>query len=492
MPDMILAIDQGTTGTTVILFDTDFNVVSRGYQEFRQIYPTPGCVEHNPENIWRSVLASLDIALRKSDADPSDIKAIGITNQRETTVVWNRETGIPYYNAIVWQCRRTSDICNELKDRGYEELFQKKTGLLLDPYFSGTKLTWLFRNVDVLREEAPKGTVAAGTIDSFLVWKLTGGTAHVTDVSNASRTLLMDIESLDWDEDLGRILEVPMNVLPEIQGSTEIFGHTANVPDIPDGIPICGIAGDQQAALFGQTCFQTGEAKCTYGTGSFLLMNTGNKPVFSNNKLLTTVAWKLNDETTYALEGSTFIAGAAVQWLRDGLNIIENASDIEELASQVPDTGGVTMVPAFVGLGAPHWRSDARGLIAGLTRGTNRSHLARATLEGIALQNVEILSAMESDSKQKLLSLKVDGGASNNNLLMQMQADLLGCTIIRPEMVEATALGAALLAGIGAGIINNISEIAAVWNEYRSFEPAIGDGDRKAVLERWQTAVGKA
>jgi glycerol kinase len=492
MPDMILAIDQGTTGTTVILFDSHFKVISRGYQEFRQIYPTPACVEHDSEDIWQSVLASLDTALTESGADASDIKAIGITNQRETTVVWNRETGKPYFNAIVWQCRRTADICNELKDKGYEDLFQRKTGLLLDPYFSGTKLTWLFRNFEGLQQEASKGKVAAGTIDAFLVWKLSGGKTHVTDVTNASRTLLMDIESLTWDEELCSILEVPMNVLPEIKGSTEIFGHTNDVPGIPDGIPICGIAGDQQAALFGQACFQPGEAKCTYGTGSFLLMNTGNEPVFSKNKLLTTVAWKLKDGTTYALEGSTFIAGAAVQWLRDGLDIIENTADIEELASQVPDTGGVTMVPAFVGLGAPHWRSDARGLIMGLTRGTNRAHLARATLEGIALQNVEILYAMESDSKQKLLSLKVDGGASNNNLLMQMQADLLGCTIIRPQMVEATALGAAFLAGIGAGIVNNISEIAAMWNEYRSFEPEIDDGDRKAVLERWQTAVGKA
>jgi len=492
MPDMILAIDQGTTGTTVLLFDDQFKVISRGYQEFRQIYPTPGCVEHDPEDIWKSVLASLDAALTESSADPSDIRAIGITNQRETTVVWNRETGKPYYNAIVWQCRRTANICEDLKDKGHEDMFRKKTGLLLDPYFSGTKLTWLFRNVENIRNEASRGKLAAGTIDAFLVWKLTGGKAHVTDVTNASRTLLMDIESLAWNEDLCSILEVPMNVLPEIKGSTEIFGHTTDVPGIPDGIPICGIAGDQQAALFGQSCFQPGEAKCTYGTGSFLLMNTGNEPVFSNNKLLTTVAWKLNGRTTYALEGSTFIAGAAVQWLRDGLNIIENAADIEELARQVPDTGGVTMVPAFVGLGAPHWRSDARGLISGLTHGTNRAHLARAVLEGIALQNVEILYAMESDSKRKLLRLKVDGGASNNNLLMQMQSDLLGCTIVRPEMVEATALGAAFLAGIGAGIIKNTSEITGMGNEYHSFEPEIDDDERKVVLERWHTAVGKA
>ncbi|MBW2631167.1 MAG: glycerol kinase GlpK [Deltaproteobacteria bacterium] len=492
MPDIILVMDQGTTGTTVVLFDSQFKVVSSGYREFRQIYPAPGYVEHNPDDIWKSVLASLDAALKKSGSNPSDIKAIGITNQRETAVVWNRETGRPYYNAIVWQCRRTSDICENLKDKGDEDLFRKKTGLLLDPYFSGTKLTWYFRNVPDLREEASKGKVAAGTIDTFLVWKLSGGKTHVTDVTNASRTLLMNIESLSWDEDLCSILEVPMSVLPEIKGSTEVFGHTTNVPGIPDGIPVCGIAGDQQAALFGQACFQSGEAKCTYGTGSFLLMNTGNEPIFSNNKLLTTVAWKIKDETTYALEGSAFIAGAAVQWLRDGLNIIENAADIEELARQVPDTGGVTMVPAFVGLGAPHWRSDARGLIAGLTRGTNRAHLARAVLEGIALQNVEILYAMESDSKQKLLSLKVDGGASKNNLLMQMQADLLGCKIIRPEMIEATALGAAFLAGIGAGIINDTSELTGIYNKYHSFESKIGDGEREAVLKRWRVAVGKA
>ncbi|TFG38284.1 MAG: glycerol kinase GlpK [Syntrophobacterales bacterium] len=492
MSDVILAIDQGTTGTTAVLFDSQFKVISRGYQEFPQIYPTPGCVEHDPDDIWRSVLASLDAALTMSGINPSDIRAIGITNQRETTVVWNRETGKPYHNAIVWQCRRTADICKDLRDKDCEYLFQKKTGLLLDPYFSGTKLTWYFRNVGALKGDASKGSVAAGTIDTFLVWKLTGGKAHVTDVSNASRTLLMDIEKLEWDEDLCRILEVPMNVLPEIKGSTEIFGHTADVPGIPDGISICGIAGDQQAALFGQACFKPGEAKCTYGTGAFLLMNSGKEPVFSNNKLLTTVAWKLNGETTYALEGSTFIAGAAVQWLRDELNIINSASDVEELAKQVPDTGGVTMVPAFVGLGAPHWRAEARGIIAGLTRGTNRAHLARAVLEGIALQNVEILSAMESDSKRKLLSLKVDGGASKNNLLMQMQADLLGCTIIRPEMVEATALGAALLAGIGAGFINNTSEITGLWDTYDSFEPEIDDGEREAALKRWQNIVDKA
>ncbi|MCD6486768.1 MAG: glycerol kinase GlpK [Syntrophobacterales bacterium] len=492
MPDIILVIDQGTTGTTVVLFDSQFRVVSRGYQEFRQIYPAPGWVEHDPDDIWRSVLASLDIALKKSSSNPSDIKAIGITNQRETTVVWNRQTGKPYYNAIVWQCCRSADICEKLKDKGNEDVFWGKTGLFLDPYFSGTKLTWYFRNVPNLREEALEGKVAAGTVDTFLVWKLSGGKTYVTDVTNASRTLLMDIKSLSWDEDLCDILEVPVKILPEIKGSTEVFGHTLNMPGIPDGIPICGIAGDQQAALFGQACFQPGEAKCTYGTGSFLLMNTGNEPVFSNNKLLTTVAWKLKDETTYALEGSTFIAGAAVQWLRDGLNIIENAADIEELAKQVSDTGGVTMVPAFVGLGAPHWRPDARGLITGLTRGTNRAHLARAVLEGIALQNVEILYAMESDSKQKLSALKVDGGASENNLLMQMQADLLRCRIIRPEMVEATALGAAFFAGIGAGIIKNTGEITGMRNEYYSFEPEIDDDERKAVLERWRIAVDKA
>ena len=492
MPGIILSIDQGTTGTTVVLLDHELNIRAHGYQEFKQIYPQPGWVEHNADDIWDSVLAAMAAAFSAGDIVPADIDAIGITNQRETNLIWDTATGKPYHNAIVWQCRRTADICEKLKQDGREELFQSKTGLLLDPYFSGTKLKWQFDHVAGLREEAEAGRVKAGTIDTYLTWKLTGGDAHVTDATNASRTLLMDLESLEWDEQLCRIMDVPQKVLPEIRGCAEIYGHTKNVPTLPDGIPICGMAGDQQAALFGQACFETGEAKCTYGTGAFLLMNTGDKPVPSTNRLLTTVAWHISGKTTYALEGSAFIAGSSVQWLRDGLEIIESASQIEALASQVPDAGGVTIVPAFVGIGAPHWRSDARGLITGLTLGTKRPHLARATLEGIALQNVDILKAMESDSGRQLVRLKVDGGASANNLLMQMQSDFLGCTIVRPQIVETTALGAALLAGLGAGIWGGFNDIAGVWKEDRTFNPDITEENRGAVLRRWREAVAKA
>ena len=491
MPGIILSIDQGTTGTTVVLLDHELNIRAHGYREFKQIYPQPGWVEHNADDIWDSVLAAMTVAFSAGDVSPADVGAIGITNQRETNLIWDAATGKPCHNAIVWQCRRTADICEKLKQDGQEELFQSKTGLLLDPYFSGTKLKWQFDHVPGLREEAETGRVKAGTIDTYLTWKLTGGGVHVTDATNASRTLLMDLESLEWDEQLCTIMDVPQKVLPDIKGCAEIYGHTKNVPTLPDGIPICGMAGDQQAALFGQACFETGEAKCTYGTGAFLLMNTGGQPIPSANRLLTTVAWRINGKTTYALEGSAFIAGSSVQWLRDGLEMIESASQIEDLASQVPDTGGVTIVPAFVGIGAPHWRSDARGVITGLTLGTRRTHMARATLEGIALQNVDILKAMESDSGRQLLRLKVDGGASANNLLMQMQSDFLGCTIVRPQIVETTALGAALLAGLGAGMWAGFADIAGIWKEDRTFTPDITEEDRAAVLKRWQIAVEK-
>jgi len=492
MPEAVMAIDQGTTGTTVVVIDRDLNVLSRGYREFRQIYPHPGWVEHNPKDIWTSLLAALDDAFRNGAVVPDDIGAIGITNQRETNLIWNRETGEPYHNAIVWQCRRTADICDALKKKGHEELFIRRTGLVLDPYLSGTKLKWQFDHVPDLRNEASAGRALAGTIDTFLVWKLTGGRAHVTDATNASRTLLMDLRTLSWDEELSSLLDVPMNVLPEIRGSAEIYGYTRGVPGIPDNIPICGMAGDQQAALFGQACFDPGEAKCTYGTGAFLLMNTGETPVSSKKGLLSTVAWKLGDRATYALEGSTFIAGAVVQWLRDELKIIDSAPQIEALAAEVPDTGGVTMVPAFVGLGAPHWRAEARGLISGLTRGTSRAHLARAALEGIALQNVEILQAMETDSGHSLLSLKVDGGASANNLLMQMQADFLGCRIVRPKVVETTALGAAFLACLGSGMMKDMEEIKHAWKEDRVFTPRMDGDTRDEALMRWHGAVRKA
>ena len=492
MPRIILSIDQGTTGTTALLIDEDLKICGKGYHEFQQIYPQPGWVEHDPEMIWNSVLVAVDQAIQQSQISGVQIVGIGITNQRETSLIWNRETGQPYHNAIVWQCRRTEPIVADLKRAGQEDLFQQKTGLLLDPYFSGTKFKWLLDNVKGLRDEVAAGKAMAGTVDTYLIWKLTQGAAHVTDVSNASRTLLMDLSSLKWDDELCSILSVSQTMLPQIRSCSEIYGYTLNLPGIPDGIPICGLAGDQQAALFGQACFKEGEAKCTYGTGGFLLMNTGTKPIPSKNRLLTTVAWQVKDSIRYALEGSVFIAGSAVKWLRDGLGFITEASQVESLANQVSNTGGVMVVPAFVGLGAPHWRSQARGLITGLTLGTRREHIARATLEGIALQNVEILQAMVSDSNQRLVKLKVDGGASNNNLLMQMQADFLGCRIIRPEMVETTAMGAAFLAGLGIGIWEDFDDIAAAWKKDCEFEPQIGEKERVQILDRWRKAVQKA
>ena len=492
MSKIILSIDQGTTGTTVLLIDEKLDICGKGYREFRQIYPEPGWVEHDSDDIWASVLASIHEAIQTSGVSVSEIVGIGITNQRETNLIWNRENGQPYHNAIVWQCRRTSGIVAELKAKGYETLFQERTGLLLDPYFSGTKLKWQLDNIDNLPKEVEAERAIAGTVDTFLTWKLTRGAAHVTDVTNASRTLLMDLETLSWDDDLCSILNVPKSMLPEIRSCSEIYGHTRDVPGLPDGIPVCGMAGDQQAALFGQTCFKEGEAKCTYGTGGFLLMNTGATPVPSKNRLLTTVAWKVNDTVTYALEGSAFIAGSAVKWLRDGLQFFEETSQIETLANQVADSGGVTVVPAFVGLGAPHWRSEARGLITGLSLGTHRAHVARATLEGIALQNVEILQAMVADSNQQLVQLKVDGGASANNLLMQMQADFLGCRIIRPEIVETTAMGAAFLAGLGAGVWKDFDDIARTWKMDREFQPGIDEQSRSQILMRWREAVKKA
>ena len=492
MPDIIMAIDQGTTGTTVILLDRDLNIKAQGYQTFQQIYPRPGWVEHDPEDIWDSVLTAVAQALELGGVSAHDICAIGITNQRETTLIWDKKTGKPYYHAIVWQCRRTNDICNTLKQEGLENLFQEKTGLLIDPYFSGTKLKWCFQNLGGLRNEAAMGNAIAGTIDTYLVWRLTNGESHVTDATNASRTLLMNIENLTWDDQLAGILGVPLGILPEIKTCSEVYGYTQTVPGLPDGIPICGMAGDQQAALFGQACFQPGEAKCTYGTGAFLLLNTGDRPVPSNNRLLTTVAWHIGNKATYALEGSAFIAGSAVQWLRDGMGIIERAGEIEALAQSVEDSGGVVVVPAFVGMGAPHWVPNARGLICGLTLGTRRGHLARATLEGIALQNAEILEAMASDYGRNLVQLKVDGGASANDLLMQIQADLLDCRIVRPEMVETTALGAAFLAGLGIGLWNGVEDIQQAWKEDRTFLPAMIDQDRDIIIKQWRSAVKKA
>jgi len=488
----ILAIDQGTTGTTVMVLDESLHVVARTNREFPQVYPRPGWVEHDPEAIWASVITTIDETLKKAGIDASSVAGIGITNQRETTVLWRRRDDRPIHNAIVWQCRRTSELCAQMKEQGLEDLFRRKTGLVLDPYFSGTKVRWLLDNVEGARQAAEAGDLAFGTVDSFLVWRLTGGQSHVTDVSNASRTLLMDLETLDWDEELLGHLDVPRSLLPEVRSSSEIYGYTKDIPILPDGIPIAGIAGDQQAALFGQACFSPGEAKCTYGTGAFLLMNTGSKPVASNRGLLTTVAWKLDGQVSYALEGSAFIAGAAVQWLRDGLGLIQSAQEVEALARSVADSGGVTFVPALTGLGAPHWRPDARGVICGIDRGVTRAHIARAALEGIALQNADILTAMEADSGVKLANLKVDGGAAANGLLLQYQADILDVPIVRPQMLETTALGAGLLAGLATGVWSSRDEAASIWATDRRFEPSMSSEEREGHLARWQDAVARA
>ena len=489
----VISIDQGTTGTTVLILDEELRLRGRGYKEFRQIYPQPGWVEHDPEDIWTSVTTALGLALADAKVAPADIAAIGITNQRETSVLWERASGRPVQNAIVWQDRRTADRCAQLKAAGKEARVRELTGLTIDPYFSGTKLAWIFDHGDALRARAQKAQLAFGTIDTYLVWRLSGGDTHATDVTNASRTLLMDLKSLAWSDEQLALFGVPREVLPRIVPSSGHIGATRGVPGLPDGIPIAGIAGDQQSALFGQACFEPGDAKATYGTGAFILMNTGDQPVPSRAGLLTTVAWKLGDgELRYALEGSAFIAGAAVQWLRDGLGFFTSAKEVEALAASVPDSGGVIVVPAFAGLGAPHWRPEARGLISGLTRGTTRAHIARATLEGIALQNVDILRAMERDSGRRLTTLKVDGGAAANDLLMQFQCDVLGVEIARPELVETTALGAAFLAGLGVGVWRDKAQIRATWREQRRFTPTT---DRQRVadhLVRWDAAVTKA
>ncbi len=488
MGRIICAIDQGTTGTTVILLDEGLNVVARVNQEFEQIYPQPSWVEHDPEAIWRSTITTIAQASRQANIAPGDIACVGITNQRETTVVWDRKTGAPIYNAIVWQDRRTSDRVKGLREE-WEHPVQQKTGLILDPYFSGTKVEWILDHVEGARARAERGELAFGTIDSFLLWRLTGGDVHKTDVSNASRTLLMDLSTGAWDSDLTDLFRVPQSLLPEIVSNSEVYGEVRGVEGLADGTPVCGMAGDQQAALFGQACFEPGSAKCTFGTGAFLLMNTGTDVVISDHRMLTTAAWKLGDETTYALEGSAFIAGAMVQWLRDGLLFFDSAPEIEQLAATVASSDGVVAVPALAGLGAPHWNPDARGVLWGMTRGTTRAHIARAVLEGIALQNVDILTAMESDFGAPLKVLKVDGGASQNDLLMQMQCDFLGTTIVRPKMVETTALGAALFAGLGAGIFTDLDDVRNTWKADRTFEPVMGDATREHHLALWAQAL---
>jgi glycerol kinase len=493
----VVAIDQGTTGTTVLVVDEQLRIVGRETREFRQLYPQPGWVEHDPDDIWKSVEEALSGALRRSGIDAASVAAVGITNQRETAVVWERRSLRPARTAIVWQDRRTADRCAALKQAGHEDNIRRVTGLVIDPYFSATKWAWMLDSDADLARRASGGEVAFGTVDSYLVARLTGGAVHVTDATNASRTLLCGLESLDWDVGMLQLFGVPREALPEVRPSAAVLGETRGVPGLRDGVPIAGMAGDQQAALFGQACFSPGDAKCTYGTGAFILMNTGDRPVPSRSGLLTTIGWQLGagaeqGEVTYALEGSAFIAGAAVQWLRDGLGLIRKASDIEALAAQVPDSGGVTLVPAFAGLGAPHWRPEARGILTGLTRGTTAAHVARACLEGIALQNVDLIKAMESDSGRAVSVLKVDGGAAANDLLMQMQADVLGASISRPEFVETTAQGAAFLAGLGAGLWKSKAEIARVWREQRRFDPGPDRSRAEDAMARWRAAVAKA
>lgn len=495
MKRFLVAIDQGTTGSTVLVLSDRAEVLGRGYREFPQHFPEPGLVEHEPEEIWASVTDALSEALSSAGIPPGDrgqCAAIGITNQRETTVLWERATGKAIHRAIVWQDRRTAARCAELKRAGHEELFRARTGLVIDPYFAGTKLEWLLSNVDGARARAEAGDLCFGTVDSYLVHRLTGGALHITDATNASRTLLYDIRRGVWDGELLGHLGVPEACLPQVRASSEVYGHTRGLGQLPDGIPIAGIAGDQQAALFGQTCFDIGDAKCTYGTGAFLLVNTGTEAVTSHNGLLTTIAWRIGDRTVYALEGSSFVAGSAVQWLRDQLGIIKTASEVEALAASVDSTQGVTFVPALTGLGAPHWDPDARGLICGLTRGSSAAHLARAALEGIAFQIAELAEAMVTDAGKPLRRLRVDGGASMNNLMMQFQADLLGVPIDRPSLVETTALGAAYLAGLAVGVFGDQQAIASVHRVERSFDPAMSEQQRVQRMAQWRRAVARA
>ena len=488
MAKYILALDQGTTSSRSIIFDNQGNMMAVSQKEFTQIFPQPGWVEHNAMEIWETQLFTAKDVLQKANINATDIAAIGITNQRETTLVWDRNTGEPIYNAIVWQDRRTTKFCEELKAKGLEETIQKKTGLVIDSYFSGTKIKWILDNVEGARDKATKGELCFGTMDTWLLWNLTNRNVFATDVTNASRTLLCNIETCQWDGELQKLLDVPGNMLPEIRSSSEVYGTTRIIDGMTD-IPIAGIAGDQQAALFGQLCTQPGMVKNTYGTGCFMLMNTGEKMIASKNNLLTTVAWKINGITQYALEGSVFIAGAVVQWLRDGLGIIKTAADVEALAKKVETTDGVYVVPAFAGLGAPYWNSNARGVITGLTRGVNTSHIARAAVESIAYQTMDVLKAMEADSGIHIKELRVDGGASKNNLLMQFQSDMLDTKVIRPNVTETTALGAAYLAGLAVGFWKSIDELQEQWQIENTFEPDITVERRNELSGGWHDAV---
>jgi len=488
---MILALDQGTTSSRAIVLDRDGRIVSVAQKGFTQHFPAPGWVEHDPQDLWASQLSVAIEALGRAGLKARDLRAIGIANQRETTIVWDRETGEPVCQAIVWQDRRTAPFCEELKSRGASTIVQERTGLLIDAYFSATKVRWILDNVPGARARAEAGRLAFGTVDSWLIWKLTGGGAHVTDVSNASRTMLFNIRTLQWDPELLAIAGVPASVLPEVRGSSEVYGEVAAGLGL-DGVPIAGVAGDQQAALFGQTCFAPGLAKNTYGTGCFLLQNTGDAPRRSRNHLITTVAWTINGRTAYALEGSVFIGGAVVQWIRDGLGLVRSASEIEALAASVPDNGGVYLVPAFAGLGAPHWDPFARGAIVGITRGTTSGHLARAALESIAFQVADLLDAVAADSGVALGELRVDGGAAANDMLLQIQADLLGVPVVRPAAAETTALGAAYLAGLAVGFWQSADEVAGQWRIDRRFAPRLAAGAAARLRDRWKAAVERA
>ncbi len=490
MSKFILSFDQGTTSSRAIVFNKEGGIVSIAQKEFEQIYPQPGWVEHNANEIWTTQISVATEAIVKAGITPNDIAAIGITNQRETTVLWDKKTGEPLCNAIVWQDRRTSAYCDELRAKGLATKIQEKTGLILDAYFSATKIKWMLDNVEGAREKAAAGDLAFGTIDSWLIWNLTDGRVHITDVSNASRTMIYNIHTLSWDQELLDLFDIPASILPEVKSSSEVYGETTgNV--LAAKIPIAGIAGDQQAALFGQMCTQVGMVKNTYGTGCFMLMNIGDKPIVSKNNLVTTIAWKINGKVQYALEGSIFIGGAVVQWLRDGLGIIKTSAEVEQLALKVKDTGGVYLVPAFAGLGAPHWNQDARGTITGITRGTSASHIARAAVESIAFQTMEVLKAMEADSGYSIKELRVDGGATANDMLMQFQADLLDTTVIRPKVTEVTALGAAYLAGLAVGYWSSMDDISGQWKIDKNFNA----GDTADIPERikgWNRAVKAA
>lgn len=491
MANYILSLDQGTTSSRAIIFDKKGSIVATAQKEFTQLFPQPGWVEHDANEIWSTQLGVATEAVLKAGLTIVDIAAIGITNQRETTVVWDRNTHQPICNAIVWQDRRTASYCDQLKKEGQAETIQQKTGLVTDAYFSGTKVKWILENVEGAREKAEKGELCFGTIDSWLLWKLTNGKVHATDISNASRTLLYNIHKLQWDEDLLKLFGIPHSMLPEVRSSSEIYGYTENILTATP-VPVSGIAGDQQSALFGQMCTQPGMVKNTYGTGCFMLMNTGNKAVASKNNLLTTIAWKINGEVQYALEGSVFIGGAVVQWLRDGLKIIQTSGDVEALAIKAKDNGGVYFVPAFTGLGAPYWNQHARGIIVGITRGSTDAQIARAAVESIAFQSMDLLQAMEADAGLPIKEVRVDGGATVNNQLMQFQSDILNTQVIRPQITETTALGAAYLAGLAVGFWKNIDELQKYWQKDKAFTPIMNEENRKELQKNWKKAVKAA